>query len=261
MPTDQSRHPDDSPRREGTPLDSVPDPTTSAFEAATGRDLETDSGKPRYLAYQRELIRPHCGRTVLEVGAGLGEFASEFTGFERYVVTDVDSGAVQKLKQRFADRPEVEVQQYDIDGGTRLAQPVETLVAINVLEHIEDDIGALRRLSESLTPRGNIVLFVPGYQQLYGEFDRKVGHFRRYTPTTVAATAREAGLVVETSRPVNFLGAFAWWAAVRRGGTTAPNPRLVSIYDRFVVPVTRAIEKVVPVPFGQSVLCVARKPG
>jgi SAM-dependent methyltransferase len=258
VPTEKSHlEPHDDPQRDG---DAAPD-STSAFTAATGRDLEADHGKPRYLAYQRELIRPHCGRTVLEVGAGLGEFASGFTGFDRYVVTDVDSGAVRKLKERFRDRPEVEVQQYDIDGGTKLDRPVETLIAINVLEHIEDDISALRRLSESLTPKGNIVLFVPGYQQLYGEFDRKVGHFRRYTPTTVAATAREAGLVVETARPVNFLGAFAWWAAVRKGGTTSPNPRLVSLYDRFVVPVTRAIEKYLPVPFGQSVLCVARKPG
>ncbi|EID53437.1 methyltransferase family protein [Saccharomonospora xinjiangensis XJ-54] len=257
MAKEQRNEPQDEGIRQ---FDDAARDSASAFRAATGRDLESDHGKPRYLAYQRELIRPHCGRTVLEVGAGLGEFASGFTGFDRYVVTDVDTGAVQKLKERFHDRPEVEVQQYDIDGTTTLATPVHTLVAINVLEHIEDDIGALRQLSRSLTSRGNVVLFVPGYQQLYGEFDRRVGHFRRYTPTTVAATAREAGLVVELARPVNFLGAFAWWAAVRRGGTTAPDPRLVSLYDRYVVPVTRAIEKTLPIPFGQSILCVARKP-
>ncbi len=234
-------------------------PAGNEFSAATGRELESDHGKPRYLAYQRELIGPHCGRSVLEVGAGLGEFADGFTGFDRYVVTDVDSGAVERMKGRFADRPEVEVQQYDIDGRTRLSEPVDTLVAINVLEHIADDVTALRELSESLTPTGNIVLFVPGYQQLYGEFDRKVGHHRRYTPATVSEAARRAGLHVEVARPVNFLGAFAWWAAVRKGGAGAPNPRLVALYDRFVVPVTRAIEKVVPVPFGQSVLCVARR--
>ncbi|WP_019819118.1 class I SAM-dependent methyltransferase [Saccharomonospora saliphila] len=231
------------------------------FSAATGRELESDHGKPRYLAYQRELIRPHCGRSVLEVGAGLGEFADGFTGFDRYVVTDVDPGAVERMKERFADRPEVEVQQYDIDGQNPLAEPVETLVAINVLEHIEDDVTALCDLSRSLIPDGNIVLFVPGYERLYGEFDRKVGHYRRYTPATVSEAARRAGLTVEKARPVNFLGAFAWWAAVRKGGANAPNPRLVAAYDRFVVPVTRTVERALPVPFGQSVLCVARKTG
>ncbi|ASR34583.1 methyltransferase [Prauserella marina] len=231
-----------------------------AFNAATGRTLESDHGKPRYLNYQRELIRAHCGRTVLEVGAGLGEFADGFTGFERYVVTDVDPEAVRQMKARFADREEIEVQQFDIDGQTTLEEPVESLVAINVLEHIEDDVEALRCLAASVTPGGDIILFVPGYQQLYGEFDRKVGHYRRYTPATVRAAAEKAGLTVEVARPVNFLGAFAWWAAVRKGGAGAPNRKLVAIYDRFVVPVTRAIEKVVKVPFGQSVLCVARKP-
>ncbi|MBK1787011.1 class I SAM-dependent methyltransferase [Prauserella cavernicola] len=230
-----------------------------AFNAATGRSLESDNGKPRYLAYQRELIRPHCGRSLLEVGAGIGEFADGFTGLDRYVVTDVDPEAVQGMKQRFADRPEVEVQQFDIDGAAVLEQPVETLVAINVLEHIEDDVDALRCLAKSVTDGGDIVLFVPGYQQLYGEFDRKVGHFRRYTPTTVTAAAEQAGLTVEVARPVNFLGAFAWWAAVRKGGAGAPNPKLVAAYDRFVVPVTKALESKVKVPFGQSILCVARK--
>ncbi|PXY25938.1 methyltransferase [Prauserella sp. PE36] len=232
-----------------------------AFNAATGRSLESDNGKPRYLAYQRELIRPHCGRSVLEVGAGLGEFADGFTGLDRYVVTDVDPEAVQQMKQRFAHRSEVEVQQFDIDGASVLPEPVESLVAINVLEHIEADVDALRCLAKSVTDDGNIILFVPGYQQLYGDFDRKVGHFRRYTPDTVSAAARAAGLTVRVARPVNFLGAFAWWAAVRKGGAGAPDRRLVAAYDRFVVPVTKAIEKRVRVPFGQSVLCVASKAG
>ncbi|MFF5986932.1 class I SAM-dependent methyltransferase [Prauserella flavalba] len=232
-----------------------------AFNAATGRSLESDNGKPRYLAYQRELIRPHCGRSVLEVGAGIGEFADGFTGLDRYVVTDVDPEAVQQMKQRFAHRGEVEVQQFDIDGASVLPEPVESLVAINVLEHIEADVDALRCLAKSVTDNGNIILFVPGYQQLYGDFDRKVGHFRRYTPDTVSAAAHDAGLTVRVARPVNFLGAFAWWAAVRKGGAGAPDRRLVAAYDRFVVPVTRAIEKRVRVPFGQSVLCVAGRAG
>ncbi|PXY24033.1 class I SAM-dependent methyltransferase [Prauserella flavalba] len=232
-----------------------------AFNAATGRSLESDNGKPRYLAYQRELIRPHCGRSVLEVGAGIGEFADGFTGLDRYVVTDVDPEAVQQMKQRFAHRGEVEVQQFDIDGASVLPEPVESLVAINVLEHIEADVDALRCLAKSVTDNGNIILFVPGYQQLYGDFDRKVGHFRRYTPDTVSAAAHDAGLTVRVARPVNFLGAFAWWAAVRKGGAGAPDRRLVAAYDRFVVPVTRAIEKRVRVPFGQSVLCVASRAG
>ncbi|MFC7341367.1 class I SAM-dependent methyltransferase [Saccharopolyspora griseoalba] len=232
-----------------------------AFSAATGRGLENDGGKPRYLDYQRELIGAHCGRSVLEIGAGLGEFAEGFTGRDRYVITDVDPEAVRRVEVRFAGRPEVEARQFDVDGGDVLDDPVDSLLAINVLEHIEDDADALRSLAKSLRAGGNVILFVPGYMQLYGEFDRKVGHHRRYTPATLRHTCERAGLVVDVAKPVNFLGAFAWWAAVRKGGAGAPNPKLVGIYDRFVVPITRFVEKLVPVPFGQSVLCVARKPG
>jgi SAM-dependent methyltransferase len=233
---------------------------SGAFTDATGRTLEGASHQPRYRRYQFDLISPHCGRSVLEVGAGLGEFATQFRSLQRLVLTDVDPGAVEMMSRTFVDRPEVEVRQFDIGAKLDLGKPVESVVAINVLEHIADDAGALRSLAGLVEPGGSIVLWVPGYQQLYGEFDRKVGHVRRYTPATLADAVRRAGLGVELVKPVNLLGGIAWWLAVRKGGAGAPNPRLVAVYDRFVVPVTRAIERVVRPPFGQSVLCVARKP-
>jgi SAM-dependent methyltransferase len=242
--------------------------SSGAFAEATGRTLEGTSHQPRYRRYQFDLISPHCGRSVLEVGAGLGEFAAQFRSLRRLVLTDVDPGAVDVMSRTFADRPEVETRQFDltpaqppaVGAKLELGEPVESVVAINVLEHIDDDAGALRSLADLIVPGGSIVLWVPGYQQLYGEFDRKVGHVRRYTPATLADAVRRAGLGVELVKPVNLLGGIAWWLAVRKGGAGAPNPRLVAVYDRFVVPVTRAIERLVRPPFGQSVLCVARKP-
>jgi SAM-dependent methyltransferase len=232
-----------------------------AFTSATGRTLESGgSDQPRYRRYQIDLISPHCGESVLEVGAGLGEFAEQFRSLKRHVVTDVDPGAVEVMRRRFADRPEVTARQFDVGQPLRLDEPVESVVAINVLEHIDDDAGALRSLAKLVKPGGTIVLWVPGYQQLYGEFDRKVGHVRRYTPATLSDAVRRAGLDLRLVKPVNLLGGIAWWLAVRKGGSGAPNPKLVKVYDRCVVPVTRVLERVVRVPFGQSVLCVARVP-
>jgi len=236
----------------------------SAFSAATGRTLEDTSGanQRRYRAFQLSLIEPHCGASVLEVGAGLGEFAAQFSGLDRHVVTDVDPGAVSAMAERFADRPEVEARVLDLAvGAIDLGTPVSTVVAINVLEHIDDDTGALRALAGMTEPGGRIVLWVPAYMQLYGEFDRAVGHVRRYTPATMTAAIRHAGLTPELVRPVNLLGGIAWWATVRRGGVGTPRPGLVRTYDRFVVPVTRAVETRVTLPFGQSVLAVARVSG
>jgi SAM-dependent methyltransferase len=235
-----------------------------AFSAATGRSLEDASGadQRRYRAFQLELMQPHCGRSVLEVGAGLGEFAAQFAGLERHVVTDVDPHAVAAMAQRFAGQPEVEARVLDLaDGAIDLGTPVASVIAINVLEHIDDDVGALRALTRMTEPGGTIVLWVPAYMRLYGDFDRAVGHVRRYTPATMTAAIRNAGLAPELVKPVNLLGGIAWWVTVRRGGIGAPNPRLVRTYDRFVVPVTRAVERRLRPPFGQSVLAVARVPG
>lgn len=231
-----------------------------AFSEATGRVPGEEAGadKPRYRRFQHDLIAPHCGRSVLEVGAGLGEFAETLMGLDRLVVTDVDPDAVAVMRQRFAGRPEVAVCQLDVERGLQLDEPVETVITINTLEHIADDAETLRSLARLVAPGGSIVAWVPGYQQLYGDFDRKVGHVRRYTPASLAASFEAAGLHPAHVRPVNVLGGLAWWAAVRRGGTGAPDPRLVAVYDRVVIPATRALERVVRIPFGQSILGVAR---
>jgi SAM-dependent methyltransferase len=237
---------------------------SGAFSRATGRDLEDSSGQDqrRYRAFQYELIASHCGPSVLEVGAGLGEFATQFHGLRRHVVTDVDPGCVASMAQRFGDRPEVEARQLDLTGGpVDIGAKVSTVVAINVLEHIEDDRAALRTLASMVEPGGQIVLWVPGYQQLYGDFDRRVGHVRRYTPRTLTAAIAGAGLRAEEARPVNLLGGIAWWLTVRRGGVGRPRAGLVRVYDRVVVPTTRLLERHVTPPFGQSVLGVAVVPG
>jgi SAM-dependent methyltransferase len=237
---------------------------SDAFTQATGRGLEDDAGanQRRYKAYQLELMSPWFGESLLEVGAGLGEFASQVRGLQRHVVTDVDAGAVAAMAARFADRPEVEARVLDLAGNLeeQVGGPVTTVLAINVLEHIEDDADALRRMAELTSPGGHVVIWVPGYQQLYGEFDRAVGHVRRYTPTTLRDAFERAGLAALEVKPVNLLGGVAWWLTVRRGGVGRQKPGLVRLYDRFVVPTTRFVERRVTPPFGQSVLGVARVP-
>ena len=235
-----------------------PDTDLGAFTSATGRAVEEGGAdKPRYRRYQYDLIIPHCGRSVLEVGAGLGEFAAQLTGLDRLVVTDVDPGAVEMLKARF---PEAEVDLFDLAAAPRLAWPVDTALAINVLEHFEDDAGVLAQLARSVVPGGTIVVWVPAHQSLFSEFDRRVGHVRRYTPASLRRTADRAGLGCELVRSVNLLGGLAWWAAMRAGGAEKPNTGAVGLYDRLLVPATRVVDRVLPIKFGQSVLGVLRVP-
>src|SRR3954453_23643710 len=231
----------------------------------TGDTIENRRGgtaAPRYRKWQIDLVRPYCGRTVLELGPGLGHFAAELDGLglDRLLVADSEETALEHLRGRFAGRHPVDVVQLEVPGPVDIGGPVETIVAMNVIEHLDDDVGALRDLATALVPGGRVVIWVPGYPQLYGEFDRKVGHVRRHTPKTLREHVCRAGLEVDVCPPLNLLGGVAWWLAVRRGGVGYPNPRLVWLYDNVAIPVTRALERVVGPPFGQTVFCVASKP-
>ena len=242
------------------PQDDQLEQREGAFAQSTCRALDGDDDRRNYHDYQHRLIAPFVGRSLLEIGAGTGALSARFGDRDRRVVTDVDPEAVDHLRRRFAGHPGVTVRALNLAAGDILDEPVDTAMAVNVLEHIHDDAGAVRALARSVRPGGTLVLFVPGYDQLYGDFDRKVGHVRRYTPALLRAAVERAGLTVHACRPVNLLGGLAWWAAVRKGGTGSPRPRMVRLYDRAVVPATRLIESVVAPPFGQSVLCAARVP-
>jgi SAM-dependent methyltransferase len=231
--------------------------------APPGADPECESAfgataAPRYRQWEYELVEPFLGRSVLEVGSGMGYFAEKLAegGFDRLVLSDADKQCREQLRERYADRSDINVAEVALPGHVDIGDPVDAVVAMNVLEHIEDDAQALRDLAAVVTPGGRIVLWVPAYMQLYGDFDRKVGHFRRYTPATLRAALERSGLRVRLIRAVNFLGGIAWWLAVRRGGAGHPDPRLVWLYDNIIVPTSRTIEKVVHPPFGQSILGV-----
>jgi SAM-dependent methyltransferase len=247
---------------EAAPVTGVVGPDAQTFDSATCENAFGATAAPRYRQWEYDLVAPFLGRSVLEVGSGMGYFAEKLSegGLERLVVSDADPHCLARLRETYAGRADVEVAEVTLPGALEIGAPVEAVVAMNVLEHIEDDAQALRDLAAVTVPGGRIVLWVPAYMQLYGDFDRKVGHFRRYTPETIRSAVERAGLGVRRVRPVNLLGGVAWWIAVRRGGAGSPDRRLVWLYDNVVVPTSRTLERVVRPPFGQSILCVADVP-
>ena len=232
--------------------------------AAGPQSLENHLGGAegkRYRAYQHDLIAPYIGHSLLEVGSGLGHFSQQFADRLEYLaVSDNDQYCLSQLKTRYDGRDDVDVLELALPGRVNVRRAVDTVVMMNVLEHIADDVGALRDLASCVEPGGRIVVWVPGYMALYGRFDRQVGHCRRYTPTTLSRAIVAAGLSIEVCKPVNFLGGIAWWLTVRRLGVAHLNPRHASLYDVMVVPVTKLLERLFHPPFGQSVLCIARVP-
>ena len=196
------------------PAEPVVQPVSSA--ESLENHLGGAEGK-RYRAYQFGLVAPYVGRSLLEVGSGLGHFSEQFSDrLEYLIVSDNDQYCIDQLRERYSGRDDVEVLELALPGEVKAHRKVDTVVMMNVLEHIADDAGALRDLAAVVEPGGRIVIWVPGYMQLYGDFDRMVGHVTRYTPKTLRRAVESAGLTVEVCKPVNFIGGIAWWLAVRR---------------------------------------------
>jgi SAM-dependent methyltransferase len=195
---------------------------------------------------------------VLEVGAGHGTFTEPLAALGAVTAVEPDPWGSQVLRDRYGTDDGVRV----VAGTLDDVPPVGygSAVMINVLEHIDDDEGALATLRELVVPGGCVVIWVPAYPLLYSPFDRKLGHFRRYRTRDLTAVVRRAGLDVAEHRHVNLPGWFSWLLLVRLLRREPTSPRLVAIFDRWVVPVVRWVEARVRVPFGQSILLVARVP-
>jgi ubiquinone/menaquinone biosynthesis C-methylase UbiE len=233
----------------------------SAADAELAETLDNLDGAGNYAGWIYELIEPHLGAEVLEIGAGHGTFTEMLAGkATRIVASDISERCVSKLRTRFPGAGPVEVFLGSVDSAAAHG-PFDTVVMINVLEHIEDDDGALRELRDRvLRPGGQVVLWVPAFSLLYSDFDRKIGHHRRYTKPGLRAQLTRAGFEVTDIRYVNPVGAMAWLVLARLLRRTPTNGTPVKVFDRYFVPVLKRLEQRWQPPFGQSVLAVAARP-
>jgi SAM-dependent methyltransferase len=221
-------------------------------------DVASESA-PNYLSWVADLCVAHLGHRVLEVGAGLGAITARYEQGRQVVASDVSPSCVQALRERFVDRPNVEVEDRDL-RTLEMDARFDSVLMVNVLEHIADDAGALQGLSRLLHPGGNIVVYVPALNALYGALDHKLGHYRRYSVWRLGEVFREAGLEPVELRWINSI-AIPAWAAFGRGDVDdrQRSGKLLSLWDRTAVPAARFLEAQVPMPIGLNVLGVGRR--
>lgn len=214
-----------------------------------------DDSSPNYLRWIAELIEPHLGRRVLELGAGIGSITRFYADGRQVVASDLSSYCVESMRRRFAGVPNVLVAQSDLRQLEASGDRFDSVLMVNVLEHIEDDADVLRTLPSVLVPDGRIVIYVPALNGLYGQWDQKVGHFRRYSKWRMREVANVAGLAVVDLRYVNSL-AIPAWLAFSRTEVDRTQKGSLSIWDRTGVPLTRALETRVRPPLGLNLLAV-----
>jgi len=226
----------------------------TAFPEVQGEVLERMESARNYNRWLFERCEPYLGERVLDVGAGIGTFSELASDGRAVVALEPDPELAPALRRRFEGRPNVTVVEGTVEdvGGE-----FDSIICLNVLEHIRDDVTALRRFHDLLVPGGRLLLLVPAHPELYGTIDRTVAHERRYRKHDLNARLRSVGFEVETLRLVNPLGALGWFVSSRlRNREQVPDGPL-SFYDR-LVPALRLLDRF-ELPVGLSVWTVARR--
>lgn len=224
-----------------------------------GKELEALSVAVNYHRWIVDEIEPYLGSSVAEVGAGVGSVSQLLLerGVSRLAAFEPSSNMYPLLARSLASESRVRTindffaPRYEPDG-------FDSVLYINVLEHIEDDRAELGRALDALKPGGRLVIFVPALAWLYSEFDRQIGHYRRYTKAGLAHLVTDVGFTIMRARYFDVAGIIPWYIhfVLLRNSIGS---RSVSLYDRLVVPIMKVAEAVVPPPVGKNVLLVARK--
>ncbi|MDP2665654.1 MAG: methyltransferase domain-containing protein [bacterium] len=230
----------------------------------TGRDLEEamSVAPPKYHAWILSHFERYLGDMVAEVGAGSGNFSSQLLQKigGTLIAVEPSTQMYPLLKRRFANDPRVVCEQHFFrDVASRYNDSLDSIVYVNVLEHVKDDLQELVLARESIKPGGHICVFVPALPFLFSEFDASVGHYRRYKKYQLAMLMRDAGFEIVELLYFDIVGILPWLVFMKR----LRQPRTsgsAGLYDTLVVPPMRKIESLFRPPIGKNLIVVGRRP-
>jgi SAM-dependent methyltransferase len=227
-----------------------------------GAELEIFAAAVNWKTYVAHSIGRFVSGRVLEVGAGIGVNTSflhndrvcEWTCLE----PDIDLAGRIEERLKNGDLPQscrvINGRTASFDGAARF----DTILYIDVLEHIADDRSELARAARLLLPEGWLVVLAPAHQFLFSPFDAAIGHYRRYNRTMLRALS-PAGCCVEITMLLDSAGLFASLANRVLLSEPLPSKRQIAIWDRLLVPISRVLDRATAHCFGKTVIAVWRK--
>jgi hypothetical protein len=233
-----------------------------------GTELEAMSGASNYHSWILEIFKPYLGAHLVEVGAGIGSF-SELILSQHVCKTPSLVEPSDSMHERLAAharqlKTNVIVETYHATfvkaaDLIKSRHTPDSIIYVNVLEHIADDEGELEAVRLTLSQYGRVFIFVPALQWLFGTFDERVGHLRRYSKSELEEKLHRSGFRIVKSAYFDFPGIVPWWFKYRLMRSGIMEPGAVSFYDRFIVPAVRRIESVLTMPIGKNVIAIAEK--
>jgi SAM-dependent methyltransferase len=228
-----------------------------------GSELDLFSGALHWKAYWSSIIKPYLGKTILDVGAGIGATAKTFarTDCAQYLALEPDQSLVERMKDAAANGGFPE--RFEVLAGTseilRADQRFETILYIDVLEHIAGDREELDRAATHLKPGGRIIVLSPAHQWLFTPFDEAIGHVRRYNKASLLS-AKPTALVVDKLFYLDSVGMLASLGNRLLLRQSSPTVGQIKLWDSWMVPVSRVLDRFTGFGLGKSIVAVFRKP-
>jgi glycosyltransferase involved in cell wall biosynthesis/phospholipid N-methyltransferase len=237
--------------------------TSKLYVDAGHSTLDALSFAPKFNKWMADTIRPHLGKTVLEIGAGVGNMSRHLCkGRKAYVATDLSHEYAEVLRNKFRHRPTVSVHTLDATRGedfTPFRGEMDSVVCLNVLEHIEDDAATLRYIRTILRPGGHLLLLVPNDPKAYGTIDKEIGHYRRYTPAHLRQLMTDCGYTVDDVLKFNRASMPGWRVTGQIVKARTLSRFSLRIFDKFVW-LWRKIDNALPWE-PSSIIAIARPAG
>jgi glycosyltransferase involved in cell wall biosynthesis len=223
--------------------------------------LDSFASAPRFNRWMADTIRPFLGERILEIGAGVGNLTRHLARkCKRYVATDIDREHLVRLRNALLHRPILETARCDLANPSDFlpfAGSMDTVVCLNVLEHLEDDAAGLRNIHSALSGGGRAIILVPSGPELFGQMDAVLRHFRRYRKEQFRQRLEEAGFRVEKILEFNRVSRPGWLLNSRVLKRSTIGRVQLKAFDRLVW-LWRRIDHLLP--WGPtSIIAIARK--
>ena len=226
-------------------------------------DLETMQEARRYGRHLFGLLRPHVGRRVLEVGCGIGTMSRRLTDIaDEVLAIEPNVNCAARVQEQLRNDPKFSLRVCHLescDPAELASHRFDTVFCVNVLEHIEDDVAALRLFRDVVAPGGKVLIWVPALMAAYGPLDAELGHFRRYSKASLRHAFRQAGLEVVSLRYTNPIGLLGWMYKAHVARSNAHSSRQIRLFETLVATWALPLERLVVPPIGLSLAAVGRR--
>jgi len=236
--------------------------TTDDTRHYEGNDLESMASAQNYYQWMLEEFRPYINGTVLEVGAGSGNFTKHLLKAKpKQLIAYEPTGMADKLKANLKKYKNVQVVHDFFRGKPKSLQgKTDAIFYINVLEHVEKDERELKMVFDTLRPGGALCIYVPALNSLLGSFDEQVGHYRRYSKEELKQKLEKAGFEIERLHYSDIYGIVPWYLNFKVLKSKKLNQKTVAVYDKVAIPAIKFQEGLFKPPVGKNLWAVARKP-